>query len=1116
MATPAVKLNLLNSSGSSIFVVNESIGVTSNLPFIFTNTSVSLNASSGSVIINGGIAISNPLNSSSVTNGGALTISGGAAIGNDLYVNNNIYTNRISTSSLASNGITIGNIYSDLISSSNIAVSGNVTIGGNLIVLGTTTIVNVTSSNTIDLNITTSSILVTSGPLNATFNNNTIANIFTTGGNVGINTTSPNFTLDITSGTLNASSATISNINVNGLTGNSISITNYSGNNIQLSGSITSQNLITSSILVSTGNVNISSGNLNVSGNISSGSQISADSFTGATLQINNGSITNLISTNASIGGVSYFGPSNANIVITGGNMFIGSTTTNYQTYIDIATCFSGGSYRIGSMYGGGIGNGLEFVSIVGTSSTVFPRFNFVGQNATSCNICVFRTGGSFTAVNTEFLQMGWNLVDNAFSIKSMRGTTSQTLQPLLISTGTNGSMIFLSTSGNIGIYTTSPSVVFDVNGTCRISGNATVNSLLISNGNLTISTGSLNVSGNISSGSQISGDSFTGAILQISGQGSIASLISTNISGTNLLITNATINNLLGNLSSANSIFTNITTTNLLNVNASITNLTGTLISATNLLMTSASIGTVSGLSINTTNAIHTNMSASFLVNSFSTMAGLSVANGSSQLFIQSLSGSSTVHQRLNFLTHESSRAGGTFWIDSTNASRSSYFGKAYNAGSALFHLVYQNTTSGEALGSHTSTTTLFKLMDNGFLGLGLTGESPSVTLHVGGTIASTYITTGALQAGIATIGSALMTDITASTLTTTLVSGTNLLMTNASIANLTGTNLLMTNITSSNIIFVSLVGTHICSTNLTSSNATITNLTGTNLLMTNSSISSLVSTQITNGTLFNISNGSFGDSIGLATNNRALNLVSSNAVMSIWRYTTSGNASPTVEYIWGTNSIANTGGNSYWDSGIALGVQNNYFIRDRTNGINATRFYINNQGNVGINTTNPNYILDVNGITNISNGTFSLNSTTGSLICYSGISITGTNASSSTNGGALTINGGAGISQDVYLGGNFYIQGVNSTVITGNVLIGSQSGTGVYQVAITYSRTLSNTSYKIIGTIATTSNNTNTYIVSFCNLTSAGCTANILRLDAFQSGWTDIALTLDYVIYP
>ena len=61
----------------------------------------------------------------------------------------------------------------------------------------------------------------------------------------------------------------------------------------------------------------------------------------------------------------------------------------------------------------------------------------------------------------------------------------------------------------------------------------------------------------------------------------------------------------------------------------------------------------------------------------------------------------------------------------------------------------------------------------------------------------------------------------------------------------------------------------------------------------------------------------------------------------MSIWRYTTAGNASPTVEYL-GTNSIANTGGNSYWDSGIALGAQNNYFIRDRTIGINATRFYI------------------------------------------------------------------------------------------------------------------------------------------------------------------------------
>jgi hypothetical protein len=56
---------------------------------------------------------------------------------------------------------------------------------------------NQTTTNIVTTNITASSIIVTGGSLNATFNSNTIGNIFTTGGSIGIGTTSPSASLHI-------------------------------------------------------------------------------------------------------------------------------------------------------------------------------------------------------------------------------------------------------------------------------------------------------------------------------------------------------------------------------------------------------------------------------------------------------------------------------------------------------------------------------------------------------------------------------------------------------------------------------------------------------------------------------------------------------------------------------------------------------------------------------------------------------------------------------------------------------------------------------------------------------------------------------------------------------
>jgi hypothetical protein len=117
---------------------------------------------------------------------------------------------------------------------------------------------------------------------------------------------------------------------------------------------------------------------------------------------------------------------------------------------------------------------------------------------------------------------------------------------------------------------------------------------------------------------------------------------------------------------------------------------------------------------------------------------------------------------------------------------------------------------------------------------------------------------------------------------------------------------------------------------------------------------------------------------------------------------------------------------------------------------------------------------------------------------------------------GGGLTVAGGVGISQDLYVGGNVYIKGIDATVITGTQTIGSNTGTGTYQASVTLPRTMANTAYKIVGSLKSTTNNTNVYSVSFTNVTTTGFTANIYRLDALGSGWTDTNLTLSYVVYP
>jgi hypothetical protein len=79
-----------------------------------------------------------------------------------------------------------------------------------------------------------------------------------------------------------------------------------------------------------------------------------------------------------------------------------------------------------------------------------------------------------------------------------------------------------------------------------------------------------------------------------------------------------------------------------------------------------------------------------------------------------------------------------------------------------------------------------------------------------------------------------------------------------------------------------------------------------------------------------------------------------------------------------------------------------------------------VSSSGNVGINNINPSYKLDVDGVIHAGLDIDSVNSTTGALFASGGVSISRlTNASSVTEGGALTVAGGVAIAQDLIVGG-------------------------------------------------------------------------------------------------
>ena len=305
------------------------------------------------------------------------------------------------------------------------------------------------------------------------FDHQTSANVVYNGGNVGINTTAPSYTLDVggtiagslvTTANIAASKATIGNMtgtnitfaNMNGtnitigtinattLTSGTIVANTITGSNMMLSGSIGSSAATVGNVFVSLG---ITTGSINVT--IISSGTLAGSLVTSANITASKGTIGNLLSSNATIGGIIATNASVGAVVattITAGN--IGAT------YISAGTMLLAPSATISNIVASSVSTG----TIVAGGNMTLSRTKMISTSPDDAFIYSNNTVGHYS--------LGWN------------GDVATGAGDMAYLTGYGGIRFFsagvprmvVEFGGNVGINTTSPGYTLDVNGTAAAS----------------------------------------------------------------------------------------------------------------------------------------------------------------------------------------------------------------------------------------------------------------------------------------------------------------------------------------------------------------------------------------------------------------------------------------------------------------------------------------------------------------------------------------------------------------------------------------------------------------------------------------------------------------------